>query len=82
MDGESECEFPGFNQMEEDIGEEVGNEGDEWSEGGSGWSPSATYAGGHFGGVVLQTSPSASHILGIMFPRVQVQLRRNTIRRY
>jgi hypothetical protein len=36
---------------------------------------------GHYGGVILQTSSSASRILEIMFPRIQIQLRKNCFRR-
>ena len=65
--GEVECEFPCYNQLEAE--EDT-------------WAPNPVYNGGHFGGVVLQTSLAASHILSVMFPRVQIQLRRNTIRRF
>ena len=67
MDGEVEVEFPCFNQLQPEQDT---------------WAPNPSYTGGHFGGVVLQTSASAAHILEVMFTRVQIQLRRNTLRRY
>jgi hypothetical protein len=66
--GEVECEFPCFNQLSRE--EEA-------------WGPDPSFTGGHFGGVLLQTAAAQpSQLFGVMFPRVQIQLRRNTLRRY
>jgi hypothetical protein len=64
-----ECEFPCFNQL--------GREEE------ATWGPDPSFTGGHFGGVLLQTAAAQpSQLFGVMFPRVQIQLRRNTLRRY
>ena len=67
--GQTEFEFPCYNHMNEEEGA---------------WDHSKEYYGdGEYGGVILKTSTvAAEHLLTIMYPRVQVQLRRSVARRF
>jgi len=65
--GQTEYEFPCYNCMKAEEGV--------WDH--------TRYAGGEYGGVVLKTSAAAAqHLLSVMYPRVQVQLRRSVARRF
>jgi len=67
-ESDTEYEFPCYNLLDRLDGLWDGED--------------ARYMGGQYSGVVLKTGPHAEHLLSVMFPRIQIQLRRNMLHRY